>query len=40
MISENHPFRFVQQLFSRDDAHFAFSKYVYTPDSLFDEREF
>lgn len=40
MISESHPFRFVQQLCQRDDATFAFSKYVYTPDSLFDEREF
>lgn len=40
MINENHPFQFVQQLFSRNDAHFTFSKYVYTPDSLFDEREF
>ena len=39
MISENHPFHFVQSLFQRDDASFSFSKYVYTPDSLFDERE-
>lgn len=40
MITESHPFRFVQQLFQMDDATFAFSKYVYAPDSLFDEREF
>ena len=40
MITDNHPFNFVQQLFQRDDATFSFSKYVYTPDSLFDEREF
>lgn len=40
MITENHPFNFVQQLFQRDGASFTFSKYVYTPDSLFDEREF
>lgn len=39
MINENHPFHFVQPLFQRDDANFSFSKYVYTPDSLFDERE-
>jgi len=40
MITQSHPFRFVQHLFQRGDANFAFSKYVHTPDSLFDEREF
>jgi len=40
MITDTHPFCFVQQLFHRNDANFTFSKYVYTPDSLFDEREF
>jgi hypothetical protein len=40
MIAELHPFHFVQQLFLREEAIFSFSKYVYTPDSLFDEREF
>lgn len=39
MITEQHPFHFVRQLFFRDDAIFSFSKYIYTPDSLFDERE-
>lgn len=40
MITKLHPFYFVQQLFQREEAIFSFSKYVYTPDSLFDEREF
>lgn len=40
MITELHPFNFVQSLFEREEAQFAFSKYVYTPDSLLDDREF
>lgn len=40
MITELHPFHFVRPLFEREEAQFSFSKYVYTPDSLFDEREF
>lgn len=40
MIAELHPFHFIQRLFLREEATFSFSKYVYTPDSLFDEREF
>lgn len=40
MIDEKHPFYFIRELFDRPDATFTFSKYVYTPDSLFDEREF
>lgn len=40
MIPEDHPFHFLFSLFRRADATFALSKYVYTPDSLMDEREF
>lgn len=40
MITECHPFHFLQQLFQKNEATFVFSKYTYTPDSLFDEREF
>lgn len=40
MITELHPFHFIQQLFLRGEATFSFSKYIYTPDLLFDEREF
>lgn len=39
MIIENHPFHFLAPLFQREQATFALSKYVYTPDSLLDERE-
>ena len=38
MITECHPYSFLQGLFQKDDAIFSFSKYVYLPDSLFDER--
>lgn len=40
MITEDHPFHFLSSLFSREGATFTLSKYVYTPDSLMDEREF
>lgn len=40
MITETHPFHFLSPLFHKQEATFAFSKYVYTPDSLMDEREF
>lgn len=39
MISENHPFYFLSPLFKREQGTFTLSKYVYTPDSLLDERE-
>ncbi len=40
MITDVHPFYFLKEIFEKDGAVFSFSKYVYTPDSLFDEREF
>lgn len=40
MISEGHPFHFLSSIFKkREDTTFVLSKYVYTPDSLMDERE-
>lgn len=39
MIGDDHPFFFLDPLFGREDSVFSFSRYVYTPDSLFDERE-
>jgi hypothetical protein len=39
MIQESHPYFFLEPLFSRQDAVFQFSRYVYTPDSVFDERD-
>lgn len=39
MIANDHPFYFLEPLFVREGATFHFSRYVYTPDSLFDERE-
>lgn len=39
MITERHPFHFLKPLFKKNNAIFSLSKYVYTPDSLFDERE-
>jgi hypothetical protein len=39
MISGDHPFFFLEPLFGRSGAVFHFSRYVYTPDSLFDDRE-
>lgn len=40
MITELHPFHFIRSLFGREEAQITFSRYVYTPDSLFDDREF
>ncbi|MCG9079172.1 primase 1D-like protein [Laribacter hongkongensis] len=39
MITDLHPFDFIKPIFETKDALFQFSRYVYTPDSLFDERE-
>jgi hypothetical protein len=39
MIPESHPYYFLERMFSREEAVFQFSKYVYTPDSLLDQRE-
>jgi hypothetical protein len=39
MIAEDHPFFFLEPLFARERAVFHFSRYVYTRDSLFDQRE-
>lgn len=39
MIDQNHPFYFLSSLFRKKEATFEFSKYVYTPDSLLDERD-
>jgi hypothetical protein len=39
MIAHDHPFFFLEPLFAREGAIFHFSRYVYTPDSLFDERD-
>ena len=40
MINADHPFFFLKQLFGRKKAVFEFSRYIYKPDSLFDEREY
>jgi hypothetical protein len=39
VIAQTHPFYFLSSLFRKEEATFEFSKYVYTPDSLLDERE-
>jgi hypothetical protein len=39
MIDEDHPFYFLEPLLTRQDATFCFSRYVYTPDTVFDQRE-
>jgi hypothetical protein len=39
IIAEDHPFFFLEPLFAREEAVFHFSRYIYTPDSVFDERE-
>jgi hypothetical protein len=39
MIAGDHPFFYLESLFGRRRAVFHFSRYVYTPDSLFDDRE-
>ncbi|SRR6266478_3015198 len=38
MIDPDHPYFFLEPLFGREGAVFHFSRYVYTPDSLFDDR--
>lgn len=40
MITDRHPFYFLLPLFKKEDAIFSLSRYIYTPDSLFDEREY
>lgn len=40
MITTTHPFHFLSSLFRKQQGIFTFSKYVYTPDSLMDDREF
>jgi hypothetical protein len=39
MIADDHPFFFLEPLFAKEGAVFQFSRYIYAPDSLFDERE-
>lgn len=39
MILEHHPFHFLIKAFANKEVVFTFSKYIYTPDTLFDERE-
>jgi hypothetical protein len=39
VITADHPFFFLLPLFQREGAQFRFSKYAYTPDALFDDRE-
>lgn len=39
MIDKDHPFFFLERLFSIEKSIFHFSRYTYTPDSLFDDRE-
>jgi len=39
MIDIDHPFFFLEPIFSKEGSVFHFSRYVYVPDSLFDERE-
>lgn len=40
MIEQDHPFFFLAKILSEERAVFHLSKYTYTPDSLFDEREY
>jgi hypothetical protein len=39
MIKSTHPYFFLERLFSKHDSVFHLSRYVYSPDSLFDARE-
>jgi hypothetical protein len=39
VIDRDHPFYCLNQLFKNENAIFSLSKYVYTADTLFDERE-
>jgi len=38
-MKNSHPFQTVKHLFSKKESIFKFSKYTYTPDTLFDDRE-
>lgn len=40
MINTDHPYFFVERLRDKKNIIFQLSKYIYKPDSLFDEREF
>lgn len=39
MIEKSHPYHFLSQLFEDSSSVFQFSRYVYVPDSILDERE-
>lgn len=39
MITDDHPLYFLESLFEHAEAVFQFSRYIYTPDSLLDDRE-
>lgn len=38
-MKSSHPFQVIKPLFSKEQSIFTFSKYTYTPDTLFDDRE-
>jgi hypothetical protein len=40
MIAEDHPYFFLASLLAKENAIFHLSKYVYTSDTIFDEREY
>ena len=40
MIASDHPFHFIAPTLHGKDGVCHFSKYIYTPDSLFDQREY
>lgn len=39
MITAEHPYFFLSPLFKKQGVELSFSRYIYTPDSFFDERE-
>ncbi len=39
MISQDHPYFFLAQIFAKERAEFNLSRYVYKEDSLFDQRD-
>ena len=40
MIPQGHPYHFLSELLGQSDAVVFLSKYIYTPDTLFDERDY
>jgi len=40
LINKDHPYYFIEKLREKKNVAFQFSKYIYKPDSLFDEREY